>query len=254
MWNWIDKVGALRKKGEPFVVVTLTVNSGSTPREVGAKMVVCADNSFFGTIGGGRLEELAISDANAALEEGVSRSIRYPLNKVTKQCCGGSVELFMEVLNSGPHLYIFGGGHVGEAICQTLTGTPFTLHLIDSRESCFTPGRISTDVIQHHQPWEDFVAEAEWLENRTYAVILTHSHQTDLEILEALLQKPLCYLGLIGSKSKWSHFQQRLLQNGVDPQWIDKVKCPIGIDTGGKAPKEVAISLGAELLKTHYGK
>src|SRR4051812_50163059 len=111
MWNWVSRLEELRSQGHAVVAVTVTQCSGSTPREPGAKMLVLGNGEFYGTVGGGHLEELALADARKILQEGGSRQIRYPLGAKTGQCCGGVVELFFESINVGPRLYLFGAGH-----------------------------------------------------------------------------------------------------------------------------------------------
>ena len=81
---------------------------------------------------------------------------------------------------------------------------------------------------------------------------MTHDHGRDLELTAALLHKPLRYLGLIGSQTKWGRFQQRLSNLGFAAHDIEKITCPIGLPIGGKAPKEVAISLASELVQLNY--
>jgi xanthine dehydrogenase accessory factor len=219
-------------------------------------MLVLGDGVFFGTIGGGHLEQLAIEDARKCMREGASKNIRYPLGAKTGQCCGGIVELLFEVLNTGPRLYLFGAGHVGQAVCRTLAGTPFAVHLIDERPEWIHSPAVPSEVVRHACEWEDFVETAEWDKERTYVAIMTFRHDLDEKILEDLLRKKreTRYLGLIGSHSKWERFKQRLTARDITEGALAGVRCPLGLEVGGKAPQEVAISLSAELLKVHYGK
>ncbi len=83
---------------------------------------------------------------------------------------------------------------------------------------------------------------------------MTHDHKLDFEITALALSEKTKYIGLIGSKTKKNKFNNMLrnelnFKNGIHP-----VHCPIGIDIGGHSPKEIAISIAAELLKVHYGK
>jgi xanthine dehydrogenase accessory factor len=256
MWNWISKLEELRRAGRPFVSVTVIQCTGSTPREVGAKMLVLDDGSIEGTIGGGHLEQLAIEDARKCLQAGESKSIRYPLGAKTGQCCGGIVELLFESLNTGPRLFLFGAGHVGQAICRTLEGTPFTVHLIDERAEWVNMPALPAGTVRHEADWQDFMDQIPWDAERTYVAIMTFRHDMDERILEDIINKKrkTRYVGLIGSRSKWERFKQRLTARGISEAELSTVHCPIGLSVGGKAPQEVAISVGAELLKTHYGK
>jgi xanthine dehydrogenase accessory factor len=67
--------------------------------------------------------------------------------------------------------------------------------------------------------------------------------------VEKLLDKPLKYLGLIGSETKWRRFQKRLLDKGLSSKALQAVICPIGLPIGGKTPAEVAISFAAEIVQ-----
>jgi xanthine dehydrogenase accessory factor len=254
MWNWVSKLEELRSQGHAVVAVTLTQSSGSSPREAGAKMLVVSGGEFFGTIGGGHLEELALADAKKCLEDGITRTIRYPLGAKTGQCCGGVVELLFEAINRGPRLYLFGAGHVGQAVCRAMVGTPFIVHVSDERPEWIQSKELPREVIRHEGEWDELARAARWDEKETYVAIMTHRHDTDQDIVEYVVQKPARYIGLIGSRSKWERFAQRLSQRGVAASALERVKCPIGLDVGGKAPQEVAISLAAELLKHYYGR
>ena len=251
MWDWLSKLAELRNLNTPCVLLTITSCNGSTPREPGTKMIVLEDGRFFGTIGGGHLESLAIADALKSLTGDVSQTIRYPLGAKTGQCCGGTVDILYEVQNGGPELYVFGAGHVGQAIARVLVGTPFRVHVIDDRPEWIESENLPAMTMKHACEWDEFVSEARFDAAKTYVAIMTFRHDMDQDILEKLLKVPMKYLGLIGSKSKWERFKQRLTARGVSAEELARVHCPIGIPTG-KAPQEVAISFAAELLRIHY--
>jgi xanthine dehydrogenase accessory factor len=253
MWDWVRKLDELRAAGTTVALVTVTGCSGSTPCTVGAKLIVTRD-AFFGTVGGGHLEKLVIDDARAALGEGASKTSRYPLGAKAGQCCGGVVDAFVEVIGLAPRLYLFGVGHVGQALCRVLDGTPFDIEAIDERDEWIASDRLPSSVRRRAMPWDAFVAECKWDAERTYVAIMTHRHDVDQEIVADVIARPARYIGLIGSKTKWARFRERLGARGVSDDALARVKCPIGLDTGGKAPQEVAISVAAELLKTLHGR
>src|SRR5690242_12489096 len=76
--SWISELERLQRAGTPVAIVTVIGVSGSTPREVGAKMLVTQDR-LIGTIGGGHLEQLAAADARSCFATGKARTFRYPL-------------------------------------------------------------------------------------------------------------------------------------------------------------------------------
>ena len=255
MWNWIGKLEEIRSTGQPAVLVTVVHTEGSAPREPGAKMLVLEDGQFFGTIGGGRLEKLALDDAKDCLNGGPSvRTVRYPLAAKAGQCCGGSMELLMEAIGKTPNLYLYGAGHVGQAVCKTLVGTPFQVHVVDTRPEWIGSKDLPQEVVRHEKDWEDFNDDAIWDGQNTYVAIMTHQHDLDQEILADVLKRQTRYLGLIGSTAKWKRFTQRLQAQGVTQEDLKQVHCPIGTPLGGgKAPQEVAISVATQLLQEFYG-
>ena len=252
MWDWIAKASELKQLGRGFVSVTVAGSSGSAPREIGAKMLVEADGVFHGTIGGGHLEELALQEAASVMSSELGRLTRYPLSAKAGQCCGGTVDLFFEVFGVGPKLYLFGAGHVGQAVARALSGTAFQVHLIDERSEWLNHPALPSAVVKHGEGWDFFIEKALWSKTKTYAAVMTHRHDTDQDIIEKLICQPAKYIGLIGSKAKWNRFEQRLLAKGANQELLARVECPMGIALGGKAPAEIALSLGARILQMHY--
>ena len=96
MDNWLQKLSELNREGIPCIMVTVVSIIGSTPREVGAKIMVTADD-LFGTIGGGNLEFQACKIAREQLENSTPQQLkRFPLGAGLGQCCGGLVNLLFE--------------------------------------------------------------------------------------------------------------------------------------------------------------
>jgi len=256
MWDWIARLSDLRERGQRFAIVTLVQCLGSTPRENGAKMFVLPDGKFYGTVGGGMLEQQLLAEAVTALIEDRNRFFKLPLCERSGQCCGGSVEAFVEIYRVPAQLYVFGAGHVGQAIARTLVGTPFQVTLVDEREDWISSEKIPQETRRFSGSWHDSIARAEWDPLRTYAVIMTHSHQEDRKILDTLLDRPLKYLGLIGSQTKWQRFKDGFKKEYGEETAIEKlehVHCPIGLPIGGgKEPQTIAVSFAAEILKIFH--
>lgn len=247
-WDWISTLHHLKKNATPAALVTIIKAKGSTPRDVGTKMVV-TEKDFFGTIGGGQLEDLVLRDAREILKNS-SRPERlpYPLCLKAHQCCGGFVEVLVETVHTEPQLLIFGAGHVAQAVARTLEGTPFQVHLIDPRPEWLE--KAPDYVTRHENEGLHFIAGySQWSPERTYAVVMTFDHDLDQKLIENLVQQKTRYLGLIGSRMKWQRFEKRLLEKGLPAEDLKKVRCPIGLPLGGKSPAEVAISFAAEIVQ-----
>ncbi|HBL15425.1 MAG: xanthine dehydrogenase accessory protein XdhC [Elusimicrobia bacterium GWA2_69_24] len=252
MWDWVEKAAELRGQGLPFVVATVVRVAGSTPREAGAKMLVLADGTFFGTVGGGGSELKALADAKACLAAGASKLVTYPLTPEADQLCGGEVEMFLELVNDRPEVYVFGAGHVGQAMAQTLADAPFAVHLVDERGEWVQSDRIPAGTRRHQTGWADFVAAARWSAEKTFVVIMTPSHRFDRQILTAVIRKPCRYLGMIGSGTKWQAMRGEMGKEGFTDAELDRVTCPIGLPIGGKSPREIAISVSAQLIAAFH--
>jgi xanthine dehydrogenase accessory factor len=246
---WLTDVAALTARRVPCVLITVTEAKGSTPREAGAKMVVSQDEQL-GTIGGGNLEHQAIAEARALLAAATSTptSRDYPLGPTLAQCCGGAVTVLLEpLLPPRRTLHLFGAGHVGREIVAVLAGLPVHVRWIDERASEMPDAvpPIAEPVITSAP-----VAEMRTVGPDDLVLVLTHSHDLDYEIVRAaLVHGRFAYLGLIGSGTKRTRFEKRLLADGIAEREVARLVCPIGLPgVGGKHPREIAVSVAADLL------
>ncbi len=184
-----------------------------------------------------------------------------------------------------PSVIVFGAGHVAAALAQVLSPLPWRVLVVDERPPWATPGRFSstTEVICE-QPlsllaawgWLGHAASKSKVAQRThgeglavapdpattYALVMTHLHALDRDIVEALLlahlrpgpsHDRLAMVGMIGSRTKVAATHQRLARRGVPAGELERLIAPIGLTVGGRplgghAPGEIAISVAAQLL------
>ncbi len=142
-------------------------------------------------------------------------------------------------------VWIFGAGHVGKALIHALAGLPLRTSLIDARQEQF-PALLPDNCVKRVEEFpEDAVKD---MPAGAAALVMTHSHDLDLALVEKLLRRgDLGYVGLIGSASKRARFEARLRAKGIDPA---PLVCPIGIDgIADKHPHAIAIAAAAQLLK-----
>jgi len=272
---------ALRRTAEHWlaqqrvaIVVCVEAIKGSTPRGTGTRMLVSQDG-VDGTIGGGHLEWQAIDLARHALQElparppsGPGWTRTFPLGPTLGQCCGGVVTLRFDWLDEHAlaswtlppprfHLELHGAGHVGQAIVRLLMDLDCTVRWIDERADDATPGLPSADMLANlppHIQWLDTeAAEREVLDAPAGAchLVLTHRHDLDLRIIHAVLQRgDFAFAGLIGSQTKRARFLHRLAEQGIPPETLSRLSCPIGLPgLEGKEPAVIAISVVAQLLQ-----
>jgi xanthine dehydrogenase accessory factor len=251
--NWVDAVAELDQLGAAYVLVTVLGARGSTPRESGTKMVFCEQGNY-GTIGGGHLEHKASKMAAELLMKGGCQQTieHFPLGPSLGQCCGGSTTLLFESFAAtAQHIMLFGAGHVGLALTGILSQLPCSLRWVDSREQQHPP-QLAKNVIAITSDCP--ADEVQNMPAGSDYLIMTHNHQLDFEILEAVLQRSDArYIGLIGSTTKWRRFQMRLEHKGYNPDSFARVHCPVGSNSvPGKRPIEVAVSIAAELIALNH--
>lgn len=237
----------------PAVLVTVISAKGSVPREAGAKMIVQPGGVIHGTIGGGTVEKMVIDAALQTLKSGKSRIVKHDLDDKqgadTGMVCGGNMEFFMEPLLGSGRLYIFGGGHIAQALSQLADLTDWSYAVIDDREEFCNVQRFPNAeelAVQHPAVF----AESLLLSDKDFVVVITRGHEHDYEIVRQILRKPSAYLGMIGSKVKRREIFGRLQESdGFSEEDLQKIHSPIGLDIKAETPQEIALSIMAELVK-----
>lgn len=246
---------------DPAIDVQISGVKGSSPREVGAWMLVSA-HDVIGTIGGGQLEYMMIDEARKMLRNGhSSKHLDVPLGPEIGQCCGGHVrinlalvaapEMILQRLEAErfaqPDILIFGAGHVGKALARALSLLPVNPILIDQRE-CELPS--IKGVEKRLSPLPE--AELRDAKPGSAIVVLTHDHALDFLIAgEALFLGHFSYVGMIGSKTKRATFKSWLREAYDGDVDAGKLICPIGGQKGtDKRPEIIAAFVVAEIMQT----
>lgn len=161
---------------------------------------------------------------------------------------GAAARMLVEISHPPPlEVLLFGAGHVGTALAEILRRLPLRLRWIDSREQAALG-------LRHHAEGpiesDDLVAEVRRAPPATAFLVMTHSHALDFELVRAILGRgDSRYCGLIGSATKRATFTARLRQRGFDDSSLERLRCPIGIESvRGKEPEVIAVSVAAEIL------
>jgi xanthine dehydrogenase accessory factor len=272
---------------EHCIWLVVAKTQGSVPREVGASMIVTA-NETHGTIGGGHLELKAIEHAREMLKQDAITATQrhFPLGPALGQCCGGAVSILFAPMNEAYrdevakiasieeqggsyeftrvidtnetvtvplafdawHIVVFGAGHVGKAIVEVCSTLPCRITWIDEREAEF-PKQVASNVriVNADSPAD----EVKRIPADAQVLVLTHSHALDLDICFALLKREdLSYCGLIGSQTKAATFRKRFEQRGYSAHEISRIISPIGRnELRSKHPGAIAVSVAFDLTE-----
>ncbi len=127
------KLVDLNHRRENSVLCIVTDTSGSVPRKAGAKMIVTGDGKIYGTVGGGKIEQLVIGKAREMMGESMPQKMNLNLRDDADMHCGGAVEVYLEPSMPGSELIIFGAGHVGTALANMSLDFGFEVTLVDNR-------------------------------------------------------------------------------------------------------------------------
>jgi xanthine dehydrogenase accessory factor len=244
------------RAGKAAAVATVVEAVGSTPRGVGAKMLILADGESVGTVGGGEVESRVIEEAKAAIAEGRSRELTYRLRDEARGdpgICGGDMRIFVEVLPSRPLLLIVGAGHVGQAVAELGAFLGYRIAVVDERPVLVTAERFPEAETRLAGDLATQVADLP-LDERTYVVLVTPHHTLDDKVLAVLSERAVGYVGLIGSRRRTAVTFQRSREAGIPDEFLERVQTPIGLDIGGETPREIAVSIIAEIVAVEKGK
>ncbi len=232
--------------------ITVRRTAGSVPRGAGTQMMVWPDR-ISGTIGGGALEWQAMRHARDMLDRSLPRdSLTIPLGPALGQCCGGSVTLDFATgagmdAPPGAPLWIWGAGHVGRALVAVMAPLPdWDITWIDTQADRF-PAQPDSNAVRRLVA-ADPLRVVGLAPPGAHHLILTYSHDLDLGLCHALLQRPFASAGVIGSATKWARFRGRLTALGHTPAAIARIACPIGDPALGKHPQAIAIGVALAML------
>jgi xanthine dehydrogenase accessory factor len=245
-------------KGETIALVTVVEVKGSTPREVGSKMLVNKNGLVAGTIGGGMTEAKVIEEAKQILKEGKGMLLIYHLTKEQAALdegaiCGGEMKVFIDILQPKEEVLIFGAGHIAICVSKLAKMVGFKVAIIDDREEFANQDRFpeADEIVT-----EDIERALTHIKitPSTYIIIVTRGHLQDQEVLASVIKSKAAYLGMIGSRKKNATIFQQLTEKGIFQEELNKVHAPIGINIKAQTPEEIAISIMAEIIQVRREK
>jgi len=329
--------------GEKSVLARIIRQAGSAPRTVGTTLLIKADGTLVGSIGGGLLEHDVLRKAQEVLANGRCAVLKIRLTgqevAASEMLCGGSVDIlvepvfptdvgarsvfqemieliqegrrgtlvtlvadgreggarflvleegtvigeatslpgaagvdvtqwadvrkpalatlgegvrkptvFLEPVESGAVLLLFGAGHISTFVASLARMVGFRVCVIDDREEFANTRRFPTaDQLMVCSVAEAFNRIA--VTPSTFIAIVTRGHVYDREALRAALATRPAYLGMIGSRRKRDLIYASLMEEGVAAEDLRRVHTPIGISIGAETPEEIAVSIVAELIQ-----
>ncbi len=236
--------------GHSVVLATIVATEGSVPRHVGTKMVVHADGSLVGTIGGGKVEDAIRLDALDALHRNEAGLRRYALQQPERGdpgVCGGTMTVYLEPYMTPPTVFVIGAGHVGKAVVDLAHWLGYRTVVVDERSEMVTEEAIPLADIRFAGTVADALA-AHPVSETTSVVVVTRSHELDAQITPLLLETPAGYIGVMGSKRRWEETRRVLEASEAPVGTLDRIHHPIGFQIGAETVEEIAVSIMAEVI------
>ncbi|SPJ22684.1 XdhC family protein [Palleronia abyssalis] len=232
---------ALRSRHEPFAFATIVRTAGTTAAKPGARAILDSQGDILrGFLGGGCTRGAVRRAALAALASGVPRLISvapeehltqrgvapgHEVDGITYARNGcpsrGTIDIFVEPCLPMPELVVVGTSPVAEALAMLAPQFQWAV------ERSVTPAAASG----------------------LRAIVVATQGQGDLDALTAALGARADHVAFVGSSKKFASLRARLTGAGIDPEVLDRVSAPAGLNIGAVMPEEIALSILAELIQ-----
>ncbi|MEV0208466.1 XdhC/CoxI family protein [Streptomyces sp. NPDC050788] len=238
---------SLAAKGEP--VALARVVRGPEPY-LGAGLLVHADGSFDGTLGGdAALDRTAAAEAGAALDAG--RTGTFEVSEDGSHCPGG-LTLLVESSVPPPRMIVFGAIDFAAALVRVGKFLGHHVTVCDARPVFATRARFP-EADEIVVDWPHRYLGRTTTDARTVLCVLTHDAKFDVPLLEVALRLPVAFVGAMGSSRTHADRNRRLREAGLTDAELARLRSPIGLDLGGRTPEETAVSIAAEIVASRRG-
>lgn len=219
-----DALAAARHHSRPVALVTRLLDGAAwtiTAESVDGPLPLASD---------------LLTEIHARLADGTSGPLADP-------------GLFCRIYATPWRLEIVGAVHIAQHLAVMAAACGWAVRVIDPRAGFLTAERFpGLDLVQ---AWPDEVLAPD---PRTAVAALSHDPKIDDPALLAALRSPARYIGALGSRRTHAKRLERLRQAGCDDESLARLRAPIGLDLGGRAPPEIAVAVLAELIAVRYGR
>jgi xanthine dehydrogenase accessory factor len=271
--------------GQRIALASIIRTKGHAPREVGSTLAVLEDGSFTGSVSGGCLEATVLQAALDVLGGSETQLLSFGDEFETMWeaglSCGGSVEVLVyelgediqdacegrelevsckgeiyriPLLEAQPlKLVCVGAVHIASELIKLASTLGYYTVVIDPRRPFITQERFphADELIC---AWPQEALKSITLDANTALCALTHDTKIDTPAVMGALTSDAFYIGALGRPTTQTKRAQSLIDQGVDPASLKRICGPIGLNLGGKAPEELALSIMAQITATRYGR
>ena len=204
-------------------------------------MVAWEDGRLDGTLGDPSLDAELVRLAIDALTRGTSRTV---------ELAGRS--FFVESFPVRPRLVIVGAVQVAISLVAIARALGYETVVVDGRPAFATRERFP-DADRLVVGWPDEVADEIGLGPADAVAVLSHDVKFDEPAIVAALGRGCRYVGAVGSRKTQADRRARLRAAGCADGDVARLRGPIGLDLGGRAPAETALAIMAEVVAARHG-
>lgn len=235
---------ACSRRGVRAAMATVLERHGSAPGTPGQKLLLAADGTCVGTVGGGAIEREVLAELERVLRAREHAVRTFALGAELGMCCGGRQEVLVEPIDALVPCLVIGGGHVATAVAPLLAKIGFAVTVVDAREEWSAEGRI--DGVRCVNGDYDDVGKS--VDVTGVCLVMTHDHALDQEAIEWALRRGFAFVGGVGSRAKAERTRQRLEAKGFAEADRARIRMPLGLGVGARLPDEIAVSIAAEMV------
>ncbi|MDH5609060.1 MAG: XdhC family protein [Cyclobacteriaceae bacterium] len=258
MFNEInEQLRQFALEGETVALVQVVWRQAPSSGKPGDKAIITENGSLIGWIGGGCVKGIAIREGIRAIKQRKYRLVKIaPDNvndqtddhlKIYRMTChsGGSMELFIEPIMPNPHIIILGKSNIARAISKLAKAANFQVSILSKNaEKSMFP---TADTIIDGVHFDRIVVGS-----NAYVIVATQGEGDEESVKNSMLT-PARYVGFIASARKSESIKQYLTDSGVDPDRVNQLRTPVGLNINAQVPEEVAISILAEVILEFRG-
>jgi xanthine dehydrogenase accessory factor len=261
MRDVLDQIVKQREAGNPAVLVMVVDGEGTGVSSLGSKMAVWENGQVYGSLGGGYLEVQATQKAlevfkdrkNAIKKINSVPTVGADLPSTMMKNHDSEVKVYFEYIGVQQKIYVFGAGHIGQALAYHLAPMDYEVNVFDSRKEVLDgiEEKVNKFKIDYDLDIKDMNIRQDDM-----IIIATHSQTHDYAIFKSLLGRKyrIKYVGLVASIKKVEEYKAQITEElGLDID-LTCLYSPVGLDIGGETPHELAVSITAQIQAVRHGK
>lgn len=192
------------------------------------------------------LDHTVARDLRGAVDQAVTGIRHYGEDGAAM---GSDLRVYLQAFATPPSMIIFGAIDFSAAVARLAREVGYEVTIVDAREPFLKSPRFS-DAAEVVVDWPDRYLASRELTDRDVVLVFTHDPKFDQPALTSALASGAGYVGALGSRRTHAKRVERLRENGLQDEAIERIAAPCGLDLGARSPAQTAVSILAEVIAT----